>query len=65
MNAIILKRFLRGLGAVVLGFLAAFVVSEDVLGLVPDEYDTLVVAVFAPALLALEKFLRDGGDAGS
>lgn len=65
MNAIILKRFLRGLGAVVLGFLAAFVVSEDVLGLVPDEYDALVVAVVAPVFLALEKFLRDGGDAGS
>lgn len=64
MNSIILKRFLRGLGAVVLGFLAAFLVSDDVLGLVPDEYDSLVLLVVAPALLALEKFLRDGGDAG-
>lgn len=64
MNSIILKRFLRGLGAVLLGFLAAFVVSDDALGLIPDQYDMLVVVVIAPALLALEKFLRDGGDAG-
>lgn len=65
MNSIILKRFARGLGAVVLSFLAVWVVGDDALGLVPDQYDPLVVAIVAPALLALEKFLRDGGDAAA
>lgn len=61
MNKTIALRFARGLGAVVLGFLASFIVGDDVLGLVPDTYDPLVIGVVAPALLALEKFLRDGG----
>lgn len=62
---VILKRALRGLGAVVLGFAAAWVVSDDALALVPDAYDMLVVAIVAPTLLALEKWIRDGGDAGA
>lgn len=61
----ILFRFLRALGAVVVAFLASFAMSEDFLGLVPNEYDNVVVLFVAPALLALEKFLRDGGDARS
>ena len=65
LNGVVLKRFLRGLGAVVLAFLAAWVVSDDALGLVPDQYDALVIAIVAPSLLALEKWLRDGGDATS
>ena len=65
MNKVILMRFLRGLAAVVVAFLAAFAVSEGFLDIVPDAYDNLVVIFLAPALLALEKFLRDGGDAQS
>jgi hypothetical protein len=59
----ILLRAVRSLAAVVLGFVAAWVVGPDALSLVPDAYDPLVVAAVAPALLALEKFVRDGGDA--
>lgn len=60
---VILLRGLRSLGAVVLGFLAAWVVGPDALELVPDAYDNYVVVIVAPVLLALEKLIRDGGDA--
>lgn len=61
----ILLRAVRGLGAVLLSFLAAWLVSPDALALIPASYEALVVAVVAPALLALEKLLRDGGDPNS
>ncbi len=57
----IFLRFARGLAALVVASVAAFIVGDDFLGLVPDAYDQLVVLFLAPALLALEKFLRDGG----
>lgn len=59
----ILLRFVRGVAAVAVASAAAFVVTADFLGIVPDQFDFLVVMIGAPALLALEKFLRDGGDA--
>lgn len=65
MNKVILLRFVRALVAVVLGFLAAWVVSDDALSIIPDQFDALVVAIVAPALLAIEKLVRDGGDANA
>lgn len=65
MNKVILMRFLRGLGAVLLGFLAAWVVGPDALAVIPSAYQPIVLTVVAPALLALEKLLRDGGDANA
>jgi hypothetical protein len=62
---VVLMRFLRGLGALLVASAAAFIVGPEFLGIVPDQFDFLVVMVGAPALLALEKFLRDGGDAAS
>ena len=61
----ILLRFARGVGAIVVAAVAAFVVGPEFLDIVPDQFDELVVVIGAPALLALEKFLRDGGDASS
>jgi hypothetical protein len=63
MNKVILLRAARALAAVIVGFAAAWVVGDDALSLVPDQFDNLVVIIVAPALLALEKYLRDGGDA--
>lgn len=65
MNKVIALRFLRALGAMVLGFLATWLVGPDALSLVPDTYQPLIIIIVAPALLALEKFLRDGGDAAA
>jgi hypothetical protein len=65
MNKVILLRFARGLGAVLLAGLAAYIVSDDVLSVVPDQYDFVVVSIVAPALLALDKLIRDGGDANA
>ncbi len=63
MNKVIVMRFLRGLGAVLLAFLAAWLVGPDAADLIPEDLQVLLVTVVAPALLALEKLLRDGGDA--
>lgn len=57
----IFLRFARSLAALVVASVAAFAVGEDFLSIVPDDYDQFVVLFLAPALLALEKFLRDGG----
>lgn len=62
LNKVILLRFARGVAAVAVASAAAFVLSSDFLDMVPDSADFIVVMVVAPALLALEKFLRDGGD---
>jgi hypothetical protein len=48
----------KALGAIVVGFVASWVVSPDVLAIVPNPYDVLVTAVVAPGLLALDKALR-------
>ena len=64
-SKIILFRFLRGVAALVVASAAAFVVGPEFLGIVPDDFDFAVVLIGGPALLALEKFLRDGGDAQS
>lgn len=60
---VILLRFARSIGAVIVAASAAWVVGPEALELVPDRFDELVVLIGAPALLALEKYLRDGGDA--
>ena len=65
MNKVILLRFVRALAAVVVGFLATWVVGPDALALVPDSYEAVFLAVVVPLLLAVEKYLRDGGDAAS
>lgn len=65
MNSVILKRAARSLAAVVIGFAASWLIGPDALSLIPDQYDYLVVAIVAPALLALEKYIRDGGDANA
>lgn len=54
----VLRRFARGLAAVVVAFVATTVVSEEFLGLVPDQYDFLVTGIVAPLLLAADKALR-------
>lgn len=59
----ILLRFARGLGAIVAASVAAFVIGPEFLAIIPDEYDNYVVIFLAPLILAVEKFLRDGGDA--
>jgi hypothetical protein len=61
----IFLRFARASAAVFIAGAAVFVAGPDFLGLVPDDYDWVVIGVVAPALLAIEKFLRDGGDATS
>jgi hypothetical protein len=62
-SKVIVFRFLRGVAALVVASAAAFIVGPEFLGIVPDSYDFLVIGIGAPAFLALEKFLRDGGDA--
>ena len=64
-TTVILLRFARAAGAMVLASAAVFVAGPEFLGIVPDDYDWVVIGFVAPALLALEKFLRDGGDAQS
>lgn len=59
----IVLRFARATAAVAIASVAAFVVTSDFLSIVPDSYDFLIVGVVAPAILAAEKWLRDGGDA--
>ena len=61
----ILLRFLRSLAALIVASTAAWVVGPDALSLVPAGYQFIVTGVLAPALLALEKWIRDGGDANS
>lgn len=64
-SKVILLRFVRGVAAVAVASAAAFVVGPDFLSIVPDKYDFLIPITLAPALLALEKWLRDGGDANA
>lgn len=65
MNKVILLRAARSLGAVLVGSAAAWVVGPEALALIPAGYQFLVVGALAPALLALEKYIRDGGDASA
>lgn len=60
---VILLRALRGAAAVAVASLAAWATGPEALSLIPAGYQFLVVGAVAPALLALEKWLRDGGDA--
>lgn len=60
----VVLRFVRGTAALVVAALAAWVVSPDVLDIVPDAYDWIVVGVVAPGLLAIDKALRYGSDPG-
>lgn len=65
MNKVIVLRFARALAAVLVGFLATWVVGDDALSLVPDNLEPVFLAVVVPLLLAAEKFFRDGGDANA
>lgn len=60
---VILLRFLRATGALIAASAAAWVVGPEALSLIPAGYQFVIVGAVAPALLALEKFIRDGGDA--
>lgn len=60
---VILLRFVRSAAAVAVSAVGAWLVGPEGLALIPDQFDEIVVLVGAPALLALEKYLRDGGDA--
>lgn len=62
---VILLRFVRSTAAVAVAGAAAWVAGPEALSIVPDRFDFLVVGVGAPALLAVEKWLRDGGDANA
>jgi hypothetical protein len=53
----VLIRGLKGLAAVALGFVAAYIVGPNVLDVVPTEYQFLVTGIVAPSLLALQKAL--------
>ena len=61
-SKVLLLRFARGVAAVVVASVAAFAVGPG-LDIVPNQFDNLVIVLGAPALLVLEKFLRDGGQA--
>lgn len=63
LNKVIALRFLRGLGAVLVAFVVAWLAGPDAIALIPSAYYAVVVAAVTPVLLALEKYLRDGGDA--
>lgn len=60
----VLLRFARTLAAIGVGALATWVVSPDVLSIVPAQYDWIVFSVVSPGLVALDKWLRFGSDAG-
>lgn len=62
---VIVMRFVRASVATFIAGAAVFVAGPEFLGIVPDDYDWAVVGIVAPLLLALEKYLRDGGDARS
>ena len=49
----------ESLGAVVVGFLVAWVSSPAALNLVPKTYEFLVAGVIIPVLLGLQKFLQN------
>lgn len=60
----VLKRSARALGAVLVGFLVAWLAGPDVTELVGSDTQALVVAVVTPLLLAADKWLRYGSDPG-
>lgn len=54
----VLVRAAKGLGAVVVGFLVAWLAGPDVTELIGSDNQALVVAVVTPLLLAAEKWLK-------
>jgi hypothetical protein len=60
----VVLRFVRSLAALVIAGVATWVVSPDVLGIVPDDYEWVVFLVLAPGLQALNKWLRYGDAPG-
>jgi len=58
----VLLRFVRGVAAVAIAAAATWVVSPEVLDIVPTQYQWLVFTFLAPGLLALNKWLRYGSD---
>jgi len=61
---VVLMRFARTLGAVLVASLAAYLVGPDAADVVPKEWLPFVVAVVAPTLTAAEKALRTPSDLG-
>lgn len=59
---VIAMRFVRGVAAFAVASAATIIVGGEFLEIVPDQYDWTVIGIVAPALLAIEKWLRDGGD---
>lgn len=55
-------RFARVLAATVVALVAAWVVSPEVLNLVPESYRFIVVSIIAPLLVSLDKYLRVAPD---
>ncbi len=60
----VLLRFVRSLAALVVAAVATWVVSPSALDLVPTQYQSFVFLLVAPALVALDKYLRYGSDSG-
>lgn len=60
---VIAMRFVRGVAAFAAASAAAYVIEPAVIDAVPAEARWAVIGIVAPALLAIEKWLRDGGDA--
>lgn len=60
----VLLRFARSLAALVIAGVATWVVSPEVLGIVPDDYEWVVFLLLAPALQAANKWLRYGDAPG-
>jgi hypothetical protein len=61
----VLMRALRTAGATFIGFLAAWLAGPEAADLVESEQaQTLIAMVVVPTLVALDKMLRYGSDAG-
>ena len=60
----VILRGIRSAAAVAVASLAAYVTGPEVTALIPAGYQFLVVGAVVPSLLALEKWLRYGGDPG-
>lgn len=61
----VLLRFMRTLGASILGFIAVWAAGPDALSLVTDPlHQTILLSVVVPMLVAAEKALRYGDDQG-
>jgi hypothetical protein len=58
----VVLRFVRSMAALVIAAAATWVLSPDALNVIPDDYEWVVFLLLAPALQALNKWLRYGDD---